>query len=104
MIVSFLGAGTIGTALGNVIASAELHKVTLLSIEEQVVRSINTEGINTKYFPTLHLHPSLKATMDTGQISDSDIIFLAVPSVVLMDYLAGIHSQIPACRNPGQSC
>ncbi len=95
MIVSFLGAGTIGTALGNVIASAELHKVTLLSIEEQVVRSINTEGINTKYFPTLHLHPSLKATMDTGQISDSDIIFLAVPSVVLMDYLAGIHSQIP---------
>jgi glycerol-3-phosphate dehydrogenase (NAD(P)+) len=93
--ISFIGAGTIGTALGNIIAETEIHQVKLLSIEEQVVNSINTEGINTKYFPTLHLHPSLKATTETEQIKDSDIIFLAIPSVVLMDYLASIHSHIP---------
>ncbi|MCX6247751.1 MAG: NAD(P)-binding domain-containing protein [Bacteroidetes bacterium] len=93
--ISFIGAGTIGTALGNIIAETETHRVRLLSIEEQVVNSINSEGINTRYFPTLHLHPSLKATCDTELISDSDIIFLAIPSVVLMDYVAGIRSHIP---------
>ena len=51
MIVSFLGAGTIGTALGNVIASAELHKVTLLSIEEQVVRFHQYRRHKYKVFP-----------------------------------------------------
>ncbi len=93
--ISFIGAGTIGTALGNIIAATENHKVKLLSIEEEVVNSINSEGINAKYFPTLHLHPSLKATTDTGQIKNSDIIFLAIPSVVLMDYMESIRSQIP---------
>jgi glycerol-3-phosphate dehydrogenase (NAD(P)+) len=93
--ISIIGAGTIGTALGNVIAETEIHRVKLVSIEEKVVISINSEGINTKYFPTLHLHPSLKATADTKSLRDSDIIFLAIPSVVLIDYLASIHSAIP---------
>jgi glycerol-3-phosphate dehydrogenase (NAD(P)+) len=93
--ISIIGAGTIGTALGNVIASNEVHRVKLLSIEERVVNSINNEGINTKYFPAIHLHPSLAATIETEKIEKSDIIFLAVPSVVLMDYLTSIRSWIP---------
>ena len=93
--ISIIGAGTIGTALGNVIAETEIHQVKLVSIEEKVVISINSEGINTKYFPTLNLHPSLKATTDTKSLLDSDIIFLAIPSVVLIDYLTSIHSAIP---------
>jgi glycerol-3-phosphate dehydrogenase (NAD(P)+) len=93
--ISIVGAGTIGTALGNIIAGTEIHNVKLLSIEEQVVNSINSEGMNTKYFPTFHLHPSLKATLDNEQIGDSDIIFLAIPSNILMDYLLNIRSYIP---------
>jgi glycerol-3-phosphate dehydrogenase (NAD(P)+) len=93
--ISIIGAGTIGTALGNIIASNEVHRVKLLSIEEQVVNSINNEGINTKYFPALHLHPSLTATIEPEKIKDSDIIFLAIPSVVLIDYLTSIRSWIP---------
>ena len=93
--ISIIGAGTIGTALGNIIAETEIHRVKLLSIEEQVVNSINSEGINTKYFPTIHLHPSLKATTETEQIKDSDIIFLAIPSAVLMDYMTSILSDVP---------
>jgi glycerol-3-phosphate dehydrogenase (NAD(P)+) len=94
--ISIIGAGTIGTALGNIIAESGMHQVKLLSIEEQVVNSINSEGINTKYFPTLHLHPSLKATNEAGQMMDSHIIFLAIPSVVLMDYMISLRSQIPS--------
>ena len=73
--ISIIGAGTIGTALGNIIAAAEIHRVKLLSIEEQVVKSINSEGINTKYFPTLHLHPSLKATLENEEIRRFQTLF-----------------------------
>ncbi len=59
--ISIIGAGTIGTALGNMIAGLETHRVKLLSIEEEVVNSINSEGMNTKYFPTFHLHPIFKS-------------------------------------------
>ena len=93
--ISFIGAGTIGTALGNVIAENNVHKVKLLSIEEDVVKSINSKGINVKYFPTHHLHPSLKATTEKAEISDSDIIFLAIPSSVLMEYMGSLHFHIP---------
>jgi len=91
-----IGAGTIGTALGNIIAEKENHRVQLLSIEEHVVNSINATGINTKYFPTLHLHPALKATTQPEQLRDSEIIFLAIPSVVLMEYMTSIRRHIPA--------
>jgi len=93
--ISFIGAGTIGTALGNIIAETGIHQVRLLSIEEEVVNEINSEGMNTKYFPSHHLHPSLKATTDKEQIRESDIIFLAIPSVVLMDYMVSIRSYVP---------
>ena len=92
--ISVIGAGTIGTALGNIIAETQLHQVKLVSIEEGVVHSINSEGINTKYFPTVHLNPSLKATTETKQLLESDIIFLAIPSNVTMDYLGSIQSVI----------
>jgi len=96
MNISIIGAGTIGTALGNIIATNEIHRVTLLSIEEQVVNSINSEGMNNKYFPTLHLHPSLKATLEIRQLSEADVIFLAIPSAALMDYMMTICEEIPA--------
>ena len=94
--IAFIGAGTIGTALGNVIAEKEVHFVTLFSIEDEVVGSISKEGINTKYYPSFRLHPSLKATIETEQLAHSDIIFLAIPSAAMMDYLESIHHQIPA--------
>jgi len=94
--ISIIGAGTIGTALGNIIAEKEVYRITLFSIEEEVVASINAKGINQKYFPTVHLHPSLKASTRIEQINDSEIIFLAIPSAVLMDYMKSIRSHIPA--------
>ena len=94
--ISIIGAGTIGTALGNILAEKESYLIKLFSIEKEVVQSINSTGINQKYFPTVHLHPSLQATTNTSEIKDSDIIFLAIPSVVLMDYMENIRSHIPA--------
>jgi glycerol-3-phosphate dehydrogenase (NAD(P)+) len=93
--ITFIGAGMIGTALGNILAENDSGNVLLHSIEKSVVKSISETHINPKYFPTLHLHPSLKATTDHRRIHPSEVIFLAIPSVVLLDYLKEIRQHIP---------
>ncbi|MCX6250431.1 MAG: glycerol-3-phosphate dehydrogenase [Bacteroidetes bacterium] len=92
--ISFIGAGAIGTALGDLLSEKINCRVTLHSIEQEVVDSINLNGINNKYFPMNHLHPGLKATTDDHVLSASDIIFLAIPSGILMDYLESLKAFI----------
>jgi glycerol-3-phosphate dehydrogenase (NAD(P)+) len=92
--ISFIGAGTIGTALGNIIAEKNRDEVILHSIEKDVVTAINKTGINIRYFPMIQLQHSLKATNDNTVFTSSDYIFLAIPSVVLMDYLNSIKPYI----------
>lgn len=93
--IVLIGAGTIGTALGNILAEAGRESVLLHSIEHQVVDDINRTHINSKYFPTLHLHPGLTATTDDSMLSHSNIIFLAIPSVIMVDYLKKIQKHLP---------
>ena len=52
-------------------------------------------GTNSRYFPGLHLHPELKATSDNSQLEGSSQIFLAIPSVSIVDYVKGLKSFIP---------
>jgi glycerol-3-phosphate dehydrogenase (NAD(P)+) len=88
--IVFIGAGTIGTALGNIIAETGRSEVFLHSVESNVVEAINSTCINNKYFPAIRLDPRLKATTENNVLSTADIIFLAIPSIVLIDYLTGI--------------
>jgi glycerol-3-phosphate dehydrogenase (NAD(P)+) len=90
-----IGAGTIGTALGNILAETGREEILLHSIEPDVVNEINQTHINSKYFPTLRLHPALKATGDDRMLESGEVIFLAIPSVVMMDYLEKISSFLP---------
>jgi len=92
--IVFIGAGTIGTALGNLLAGKTNINVILHSIEKEIVDAINTTGVNVKYFPMNHLNPNLKATYDDHIFESSDIIFLAIPSVILIDYVNSIKSYI----------
>jgi glycerol-3-phosphate dehydrogenase (NAD(P)+) len=94
--ITFIGAGAIGTALGNILAAKSSLSVTLHSVDPQVVEDISTLHINSKYFPTIPLQPSLKATMDNSVLESSDLIFLAIPSVILVDYLESIRQHISA--------
>jgi len=93
--ITFIGAGAIGTALGNIIASKQEYRVILHSIEDEVVHAITFNHLNPKYFPSIHLHPELKATTNNQVIRDSSILFLAIPSVIIVDYLESIRSYIP---------
>ena len=92
--IVIIGAGTIGTALGNIIAETGRSEVILHSIESNVVDTINNTGINQKYFPTIRLDQSLKATTNNEVLSSADIIFLAIPSIILIDYLSGIKNHL----------
>jgi glycerol-3-phosphate dehydrogenase (NAD(P)+) len=89
--VVILGAGSIGTALGHILAEKENLKVILLTIEPEVADSINNLNINQKYFPGIRLNKNLKATLGEYVIRDADIVFLAIPSVAVVDYV--IHNR-----------
>ncbi len=93
--IALIGAGTIGTALGNVLAEAGRDLILLHSVESQVVEDISQAHINSKYFPTLRLHNNLHATMDERMLGQCKIIFLAIPSVVMVDYLIKIRKHLP---------
>lgn len=85
--ICFVGSGAISTAMGNVIAQKGKYDVYLLSVEQDVVDSISNEHVNRKYFPNIELDPTLKATFDKGILSDADIIFLGIPSSVIVSYI-----------------
>ncbi len=85
--ICIAGAGTIGTALGHVLAEKENLNVTLLSVEADVVEDINTRHINTAYFPQIKLNHRLRASADNAVLQKADIIFLTVPSVVVVSYV-----------------
>lgn len=84
--IIIIGAGTIGTALGNTLAKKRGCNVKLLSIEPDVVRSINEKRLNSKYFPNIKLAKFLKATTDVTELNEAAIVFLAIPSNVTVDY------------------
>jgi glycerol-3-phosphate dehydrogenase (NAD(P)+) len=90
----FIGAGAIGTALGNIISETGNQEVVLHSIETDVVNSINNERINSKYFPSQRLDPGIRATTDNSILNRADVIFLAIPSFILIDYLESIRDHL----------
>lgn len=92
--ICIAGAGTIGTALGHVLAEKENLTVTLLSVEADVVADINTRHFNTTYFPQIKLNPGLRASGDNAVLLSADIIFLAVPSVVVVSYVRSLKDFI----------
>jgi glycerol-3-phosphate dehydrogenase (NAD(P)+) len=85
--IVIVGSGAIGTALGNSLAKKKDFEIKLLSIENEVVNSINNQHINHKYFPRIVLEENLYATMDINILADADIIFLGIPSAHTPKYV-----------------
>ncbi|MEZ5198291.1 MAG: NAD(P)H-dependent glycerol-3-phosphate dehydrogenase [Bacteroidales bacterium] len=92
--IVIIGAGSIGTALGNTLVKKRECSVNLLSIEPDVVKSINETRYNSKYFPKIKLSKFLKATTDDSILEQAEIIFLAIPSNVTVDYAVSMKNII----------
>jgi glycerol-3-phosphate dehydrogenase (NAD(P)+) len=86
--IVFIGSGAISTAIGNSLAQKEKYNIYLLSIEKDVISSINKAHVNIKYFPNIRLHPALRATADKSVLEQADIIFLGIPSYAIIDYIS----------------
>lgn len=93
--IVFLGAGSIGTSLGNSMSVRPDLKVNLLSIELDVVETINRSHINQKYFPNIRLNHSLNATSEQSILKDAQVVFIALPSAVVVEYMQGIKPLLP---------
>jgi len=85
--IVFIGSGAISTAIGNILAEKEKYNIQLLSIEKDVIDSINKAHVNIKYFPNIRLHPSLLATSDRSVLKNAEIVFLGIPSNVTINYI-----------------
>ncbi|MBR6438960.1 MAG: hypothetical protein IKS65_07255 [Bacteroidales bacterium] len=85
--IVFIGSGAIATAIGDVLAAKNKDEIFLLSIEDEVIEMINTRHVNTTYFPKCRLSENLIATNDKRVLLEANVIFLAIPSTAVVDYL-----------------
>lgn len=77
--VGVIGAGALGTAISQQICE-NISELILLLRNKELCDDINNLGYNTQYYPNSKLNDNIKATIDINDLSDCDIIFLAIPS------------------------
>ena len=87
MNIIVLGAGTFGTAIANELSVNTKNNVFLYSRNRDKVQEINQFNTNKSCFPNKHLTKELKATSDKNQIKFADVIFIALPSDVIIENL-----------------
>lgn len=85
--IVFIGSGAIATALGDVLAAKNKDEIYLLSIENEVIEMVNKLHVNTSYFPKYRLSDNLRATNDKNVLLEANVIFIAIPSYAVVDYI-----------------
>lgn len=78
MTISILGAGSWSTAIANVIA--EENDVLMYARDKNVIKSINEDHINNKYFPDIKLSENIRATNNLEEIYSNTYIINGIPT------------------------
>ena len=82
-IVAVLGAGNMGTALAQVIATNG-HHVRLWSIERDVLEEVRDRHLNTRYLEDIRLNDRVEAVWEMGAaVEGAHLIIISVPSQVV---------------------
>ena len=87
MNILVLGGGAFGTAIANELSVNIENNVVLFSRSQQKVDEINTFHTNKSCFPNKHLTKFLSASSDKYKIKKADVIFIALPSNVIIENL-----------------
>jgi len=87
MKIVIVGAGSFGTALANSVVFNEKNEIVLLERKSSVVNSLNTFKVNCEYYPYIKLNDRIRATMDRDVLRKSDMIFLAIPSNAVLNFV-----------------
>ena len=90
MNILVLGGGVFGTAIANELSVNTENNVVLFSRSQQKVDEINTYHTNKFCFPNKHLTKFLSATSDKNEINKADVVFIALPSSVIIENLLAL--------------
>lgn len=82
MNIVVIGAGAWGTTLAAQ-ATRKGFNPTIWSYEKEVCEDINLNNRNTRYLPGLELPGGIKSFHESKEITEADLIILAVPSCFL---------------------
>ena len=88
--VAVIGAGAMGTAVAQTIASNT--KVFLYARREEVAIDINETHCNSQYFPNVKLDENIVAVNDLEKLSNVRIIFLCIPSSIMRDIVTKLNN------------
>ncbi|MDO5824432.1 NAD(P)H-dependent glycerol-3-phosphate dehydrogenase [Methanobrevibacter sp.] len=93
--VGVIGAGALGTAISQQI-SKNVSQLILFLRNRDLCDDINNLGYNTQYYPNSRLNDNIRASVDIDDLSDCDIIFLAIPSSAFRQTLRDLQ---PVVKN-----
>ncbi len=94
--IAVIGAGSWGTALGNLLADNG-KKVDLWVREKEVFQQINEQGINRTFLPDVKLSPSLKPVASFEEaLFEKELAVLAIPSHVFRKVLTDLKPYLPS--------
>ncbi len=78
--VAVLGGGSFGTVIANILADAGINTFLWMRRQEAVDEILTTHE-NSYYLPNIKLNKNIKPTTNLHEaITDSDIIFISIPS------------------------
>jgi glycerol-3-phosphate dehydrogenase (NAD(P)+) len=92
MNILVLGGGAFGTAIANELSVNTTNNVVLFSRNKDKVEEINNYNTNKSCFPNKHLTKFLSATSDKNEIKKADVVFIALPSTVIIENLLVLQS------------
>lgn len=92
--VAVVGGGSWGTALANAAAAAG-RPVTLWMRDSAAAVRMQESRVNERYLPGIALHPQVRATAETGPLSEAGIVLLVVPAQTLRGVLAALRPSLP---------
>ena len=87
MKIFVIGAGAFGTAISNALCQNSANQVFLWSNIKEDALEINKTKVNENYFPNRKLHDNLRIVYNQADILNADVIFLAIPSGSILDFI-----------------
>ena len=92
--IAVIGAGQFGTAVSNCLLSNKENEVKLFSSNKNKVKDINNNNKNSLVYPNFTLNSSLTAELNLTKIGEYKIIFLAIPSFEISEFIVNNKNYI----------